>query len=99
MSYKRAPKKAELYEQIERLEEQNRKLSDELERDRRRQWELRIPEAACVMCRFLEDKFPGTWRNVRFEHVDAAGYWYTFELKMDSRRQTWCVRHSDLEEK
>lgn len=97
MSYKRAPKKAELYAQIERLEEQNRKLSDELESNRRREWELRIPDVAWVMCKFLNDKFPGTWCKLRFEHVDAAGYWYTFELVNDSRRQTWCVRHSDLE--
>lgn len=97
MGYKKRPTKGELYEQIDRLEEQNRKLSDDLERDRRRAWELRIPEAAMVMLRFLNDKFPGTWCNVRFEHVDAAGYWYTFELVNDSRRQTWSVRHSDLE--
>lgn len=93
----RAPKKAELYEKIERLEEQNRKLSDELERDQRRKWELKIPAAAQVMCEWLNEKFPGTWCNVRFEHVDASGYWYTFELKMDSRRQTWCVRHYEVE--
>lgn len=99
MGYKKRPTKGELYEQIENLERQNQKLSEELDRDRRREWELRIPEAAMVMCKFLERTFPGTWRNVRFEHVDAAGYWYTFELVNDSRRQTWSVRHSDLEGK
>jgi hypothetical protein len=34
---------------------------------------------------------------LRFEHVDAAAYWFTFELVNDDRRQTWCVRHGDLE--
>jgi hypothetical protein len=36
-------------------------------------------------------------RNIRLDHVDAAGYWFTYELEQDTRRQTWCVRHSDLE--
>lgn len=33
--------------------------------------------------------------NVSFEHRDAAGYWFSFELPNDPRRQTWCVRYSD----
>ena len=93
----RAPKKAELYEQIERLDEQNRALKEELEQPQRQEWELKIPAAAMKMCEYLERTFPGTWWNVRFEHCDASGYWFTFLLKTDSRRQTWCVRHSDLE--
>lgn len=97
MSYKKRPTKEELYERIEHLEQKNQELADELERERRREWELKIPAAAMVMCEFLERTFPRMWCNVRFEHVDAAGYWYTFELKNDSRRQTWSVRHSDLE--
>lgn len=97
MGYTKRPTKSELYERIECLERQNQALSDELEKEQRRQWELKIPEAAMVMAKFLEKTFPRLWCNVRFEHVDAAAYWYTFELKNDSRRQTWCVRHSDLE--
>lgn len=97
MGYVRRPKKADLYEQIDRLEEQNRKLSAELEKEQRQRWESLIPEASWEMTKFLNKTFPGTWRNPRFEHVDASGYWYTFELVNDRRRQTWCVRHSDLE--
>lgn len=93
----RAPKKAELYAQIERLEQQNQMLSDELERGRRQEWEKRIPEATEVMKEFLREKFPCTWCKLRFEHVDAAAYWFSFELVFDDRRQTWSVRHSDLE--
>jgi len=66
-------------------------MTDELK------WQLGIPTAAMKMCEFLNKTYPGIWCNVRFEHVDAAGYWYTFELVNDDRRQTWCVRHSDLE--
>ena len=35
--------------------------------------------------------------NVSFDHQDASGYWFTFELIGDPRRQTWCVRYGDLE--
>jgi competence ComEA-like helix-hairpin-helix protein len=60
-------------------------------------WVSLVPEASWKMVKYLNKTFPGTWRNPRFEHVDASGYWYTFELVNDDRRQTWCVRHSDLE--
>lgn len=62
-----------------------------------REWMLRIADATEWISGFLNKTFPGIWCNLRFEHVDAAAYWYTFELVNDSRRQTWCVRHSDLE--
>ena len=35
-------------------------------------------------------------KNLQFEHVDASGYWFTFELVNDPRRQTYAVRHSDM---
>ena len=34
--------------------------------------------------------------NVRFEHEDESGYWFSFELVGDTRRQTYCVRFWDL---
>lgn len=36
----------------------------------------------------LNRMFPNMARNVQFEHKDAAGWWYTFELVNDPRRQT-----------
>ena len=35
-------------------------------------------------------------RNIRLEHTDEAGYWFSYELEQDSRRQTWCVRHWEV---
>lgn len=64
--------------------------------EQQREWMLRISDATEWITNFLREKFPGTWCKLRFEHVDAAAYWYTFELVNDDRRQTWCVRHSDL---
>jgi hypothetical protein len=97
MGYKKRPTKSDLYDRIERLEKQNRALSDELEKEQRVKWESLIPDATAWMTDFLNKTFPRTWCKLRFEHVDAAAYWYTFELVNDDRRQTWCVRHSDLE--
>lgn len=34
--------------------------------------------------------------NVRFEHEDESGYWFSFELVGDTRRQAYCVRRWDL---
>ena len=65
--------------------------------ENRVEWEKKIPEATTVMMAWLSKTYPGLWCNLRFEHVDAAAYWYTFELVNDDRRQTWCVRHGDLE--
>jgi competence ComEA-like helix-hairpin-helix protein len=65
--------------------------------EQKQEWMLRITDATEWICDFLNKKFPNLWCKLRFEHVDAAAYWYTFELLNDDRRQTWCVRHSDLE--
>ena len=67
-----------------------------LEDEQPMKWMLRISDATEWMTNFLREKFPCTWCKLRFEHVDAAAYWFTFELTYDDRRQTWCVRHSDL---
>ena len=64
--------------------------------EQQREWMLRISDATAWISDFLNKTFPRTWCKLRFEHVDAAAYWFTFELVNDDRRQTWCVRHSDL---
>jgi competence ComEA-like helix-hairpin-helix protein len=65
--------------------------------EQQREWMLRISDATEWMTGFLNKTFGSLWCKLRFEHVDASAYWYTFELVNDDRRQTWCVRHSDLE--
>lgn len=73
------------------------KKEEPLVDEQQREWMLRISDATEWMTNFLREKFPCTWCRLRFEHVDAAAYWFSFELTHDDRRQTWCVRHSDLE--
>lgn len=45
---------------------------------------------------FLEETFKNLWKNPQFEHSDKSGYWFTFELKNDARRQTWCIRPNEV---
>ena len=56
-----------------------------------------VEKALKALMGMLTPMYGAAVRNVVLEHVDEAGYWFKFELAQDSRRQTWCVRHSDLE--
>ena len=31
-----------------------------------------------------------------FIPIDASGYWFSFELINDNRKQTYAVRHTDI---
>ena len=55
-----------------------------------------VEKATEVLMADLRSKY-GSVLNVRLEHVDEAGYWFSYELVQDSRRQTWCVRHWEVE--
>lgn len=35
--------------------------------------------------------------NITLNHIDKAGYWFTFELWSDSRIQIFCVKYTDLQ--
>lgn len=86
------------YEKVrDRLYVEGQKGNSPVVDEQQRQWMLRISDATEWITGFLNKTFPRLWCKLRFEHVDAAAYWYTFELVNDDRRQTWCVRHSDLE--
>ena len=48
---------------------------------------------------FLEKKlraaFGGAFTLVKFEHVDGAGFWFSFELIQDKTRQTYRINHEE----
>jgi len=88
--------KAELKQEIDALQAENTKLSETNERIQREQWEKRIPQATAEFHVRMNKTFPNMVTNVRFEHVDASGYWFTFELSNDKRRQTYAVRHTEI---
>ena len=55
-----------------------------------------VEKATEVLMADLRSKYGAAVRNVLLEHVDEAGYWFSYELEQDSRRQTWCVRHWEV---
>lgn len=93
----KAPTKQELYQQIAELERLNQKATEEANRERVKRWKELIPQAFEKCRSDLNKVFPNLLTLLRFEHVDAGGYWFTFELVNDSRRQTYAVRHQDFE--
>ena len=88
--------KDELRQQINELMKQNAKLRADAEREKRIIWERNIPIAMKSLFRQLTPIFGQMICKVTLEHIDSAGYWFTFELFNDSRRQTYAVRHADL---
>jgi hypothetical protein len=89
------PTKSNLYEQIAVLERENLKLSKKVEEEERKKWLENKNKAVTVFFNSLP--FPSRRvTKVTLEHIDKAGYWFTFEIDNDNRRQTYAVRHSDL---
>ena len=57
---------------------------------------MRTDIATELIHRELKTIYGGLVKNLRFEHADESGYWFTFELINDSRRQTWCIRPDEV---
>lgn len=92
----KVPSKEELYNWIDSLEKQNQKLLDEKNHKLMEEWKSKSSIAYEVFWKFANSTFPNLVTKVSLDHIDMAGYWFTFELVNDSRRQTYAVRHSDL---
>lgn len=96
MAYQKRPSKGELLQTIAQLEKENRRLTAEAEAAEREQWERKKPQACEHFHKTINGIFPGMVCKVTLEHIDRGGYWFTFELKNDPRRQTYAVRHNEL---
>lgn len=88
--------KSEAEKEIERLREEKARLEEELEQERQGRWLEKLNRAQEVIGAELRSRFGNAVRLLKFEHVDGAGYWFTFELEQDDTRQTWCVRHHEV---
>lgn len=88
--------KAALSAQIDALTCENSRLQEAADAVQREQWTNKLFLAQDEFNRQMNGVFPRMVCKARFEHVDAGGYWFTFELKNDSRRQTYCIRHGDI---
>ena len=91
----KAPTKAELYAQIKALTRENIKLQERLEAEERKQWFKNKDRAFSVFYR-LVPFHPKDIHGLTLEHIDKAGYWFSFGLDNNDPRQTFCVRHTDL---
>ena len=56
-----------------------------------------IPAAVEAFYAHAHPLYGKTLFDVRFDHVDGSGYWFSYELTNDHRRQVYCVRHADLD--
>ena len=61
-----------------------------------KEWKSKLLDAHEAFWKYANSAFPNLVTKVSMEHIDAAGYWFTFELINDNRRQTYAVRHEDL---
>ena len=91
----KTPTKSELYAQVEALTRENIALQEKLDAEEKERWNS-LKDKAFEMCREMIPFPNGNIQFLTLEHVDKAGYWFTFELINDSTRQTFCVRHTDL---
>lgn len=89
--------KKELLQEIDELKAQSLKQAEQANAALLQSWNVKLPFALAKCQKSLDLIFPRMVKNLNFEHVDAAGYWFTFELINDSRRQTYSIRHNELE--
>ena len=92
----KTPTKAELYVQIKALTRENIKLREELDMEKQKRWHARQREAQAI----LFNSVPFTVLQIRklmLDHIDDAGYWFTFNVDNEEPRQTYCVRHTDMQ--
>lgn len=88
--------KNELRNRIKYLEQQTEKLQNKINEERNIEWAKNLPIAIQKFHEVANTIFPNLICKINFEHCDEAGYWFTFELKNDSREQTYCIRHTDI---
>lgn len=95
--YQKRPTKQELYERIAALEAAQQREYEKRNREKLKRWEEQLPAAFTECRRQLTTIFPRLLTLLHFEHVDDGGYWFTFQLINDERRQTHCIRHYEME--
>jgi hypothetical protein len=94
----KVPSKSQLYNELREKDKIIESLISERDKEKIEQWEKKIPKAKASFFYQMSLIFPDMVRNVKYEHVDAAGYWFTFQLINDDRIQRYCIRHADIEQ-
>ena len=91
----KSPTKDELRAQIVALTKENIRLNKLLEAEERKRWQEKTDQAFNMLYRKVP-YLPREMYNTTLDHIDKAGYWFSFELWNDGTRQTYCIRHTDL---
>lgn len=94
--YIKKPTKQDLYNRIAELERIQQREYEERNREKLKKWNDALPLAFAECRKQLEAVFPRVLTLLHFEHVDEGGYWFTFQLTNDERRQTYCIRHHEI---
>lgn len=88
--------KKELEAQLVAEAREKAKLQAEVDALKQKEWKEQLSLAFTKVKEVLTKAFGGTVHLLRFEHVDEAGYWFTFELTNNSTRQTYRVGHDEI---
>lgn len=88
--------KKELEAQLKEEAKEKAKLQAEIDEMKQREWKEHLSLAFDEVKKVLHNAFGGMVQLLRFEHVDGSGYWFTFELINDTRRQTYRVGHDEI---
>jgi hypothetical protein len=89
-------KKKELEARLQAEAREKAKMQQEIDELKQKVWKENLSLAFDKVKEVLHKSFGGTVQLLRFEHVDSSGYWFTFELINDRRRQTYRVGHSEI---
>lgn len=92
------PSKKELEARLKAEAREKAKLQAEVDELKQKEWKEHLSLAFTKVSEVLSKAFGGTVHLLRFEHVDGAGYWFTFELINDKTRQTYRVDHDEIRE-
>lgn len=88
--------KKQLAVENEALIKENEKLAQQLDTQEQAEWAKLQEKAFEVFHKLTKPLFGNLVTNVKLEHTDKAGYWFSFELENDTRRQTFAVRHNEV---
>lgn len=88
--------KKELEARLQAEAREKAKMQEKIDELKQKVWKENLSLAFDKVKEVLCKSFGGTVQLLRFEHVDSSGYWFTFELINDRRRQTYRVGHSEI---
>lgn len=90
------PTKQELKDEIGYLYYELEKMRMQRDAELLKKRKMLIPIAMEIFETQMKRQFGNILKNIVLEHIDDSGYWFTFELTNDSRRQTYCIRHEEV---